>query len=178
MEYFGDTEFQSFVPNMDSEPEKYSYFLSKFRKLTTENPYISVIVVNPLNGTPLVVGNNTNTYYGNSQQRELFEKETARLHQIALQNDGKGVWVTSQTYDTNTGRNINTLVFVQALKEIKVASQHIIGTMLIVMSNDEMQNWLQSAGNQEHGDFYLVNKQDGTIVLAQDERRIGNCCSG
>lgn len=171
--YFGDTEFQSFVSNMDSDPDKYSYFLSKFRKLTAENPHISVIVVTPLNGTPLVVGNNTNTYYGNSQRRELFEQERVRLHEIALQNDGKGEWVTSQMYDTNTGRKLNTLVFVQALKEIKAASQRIIGTMMIVLSNDEMQNWLHGAGNQEHGDFYLVNKQDGAIVLSQDESVIG-----
>ncbi len=171
--YFGDTEFQSFVQNMDSDPERYSYFLSKFRKLTSENPYISVAVVNPLDGTPLVVGNNTNMYYGNSQQRDLFEIERARVHEIALQNEGKGKWVTSQMYDPSTGQKLKTLVFVQALKEIKVASQRIIGSILIVLSNDELQNWLHSVENQEHVDFYLVNKQDGSIVLAQDPNVLG-----
>lgn len=171
--YFGDTEFQSFVHHMDSDPDKYSYFLSKFRKLTSENPIIGVIMVNPLDGTPLIVGNNTNMYYGNSKQLELFEKERARLHEIALINDGKGTWVNSRMYDTKSNRILNTLVFVQALKEIKVTSQQVIGTLMIQLSIDELRNWLHGVENREQGDFYLVNQQDGTILLAQDENAIG-----
>lgn len=171
--YFGDTEFQSFVQHMDSDPDKYSYFLSKFRKLTSENPIIGVVMINPLDGTPLIVGNNTNMYYGNSKQLELFEKERARLHEIALINDGKGTWVTSRMYDTKSNRMLNTLVFVQALKEIKVTSQQVIGTLMIQLSIDELRNWLHGVENREQGDFYLVNQQDGTILLAQDENVLG-----
>lgn len=171
--YFGDTEFQSFVKNMDSDPEKYSYFLSKFRKLTTENPYISVIIVNPLDRAPLVVGNNTNAYYGSSERLMRFEAERTRLNEVALKNEGKGIWVTSQMVDTMTDRTLNTLVFVQALKEIKVTSQNVIGTFMLVLSFDELRNWLQGVENSEHGDFYLVNKHEGTILLARDENTLG-----
>ncbi|KRE48758.1 cache domain-containing sensor histidine kinase [Paenibacillus sp. Soil522] len=172
-DYFGDKEFQAFVQHMDSDPDKYSYFLSKFRKLTSENPIVGVIIVNPLEGSPLIVGSNTNTYYGNSKQLELFEKERERLHAIALKNDGKGIWVNSKMYDTKTDRILNTLVFVQALKEIKVTSQQLIGSLAIQLSFDELRNWLHDVEKGEQGNFFLVNQQDGKILLAQDENMIG-----
>jgi two-component system sensor histidine kinase YesM len=167
--YFGDTEFQDFVQHMDSDPAKYSYYLSKLRKLTSENPIFNIIMVNPLNGFPMTVGNN----YGNQKQLDLFEKEGLRLNQIALQNDGKGAWVISQRYDPKTGKLVNVFVFVQALKRITVTSQQIIGTLMIELSLDELQNSLQSTDNKDQSDFYLVSALDGKIVFARDENVLG-----
>jgi two-component system sensor histidine kinase YesM len=87
--YFCDVNFQQFVMNMGSNPEAYSYYLSKFNEFTINNPMVNLIMVIQLDGNRI--------HASLTDENKLFRTEEARLREIAIRNDGKGEWGMTQT---------------------------------------------------------------------------------
>jgi two-component system sensor histidine kinase YesM len=158
--YFGDVNFQQFVMNMGSDPREYSYYQSRFSQFSVDNPMVDLIMVTQLEGNRILAGSAVET--------ELFRAEQSRLWDIAIHNDGKGQWVISKVYDSESDNNVNTLVFVQALKEVKLTSRPIIGVMMIQLKVDSVQSWLRGIITLDQGGFYVIDGTDGTVLLAND----------
>ncbi|MFD2115163.1 histidine kinase [Paenibacillus yanchengensis] len=160
-DYFGDSNFQRFVKQMGTDPEIYSYYLSKLNQFVTEQEMIEKITVSQLSGNRLIAG------YQRETSHSIAEEE--RLKEIALAHDGKGVWVVSDTEGNNTfasnGEKQPTLVFVQALKEVKMTERPLIGVMLIQFKGEAIQQWLRGIEGTVQGNFHLLDKSDNKIIV-------------
>lgn len=168
---FRDTDLQSLMKDYSKNPEKMSYFTFRIMDLANNNPFINAIVVRDSNGlSKLSAG--VSRYFTNLSQLASFEKELDRVSKIAVQNDGKGVWVLSNTYDQKN-QPYRTIAYTQALKDVFGDFQPIIGTLTIQFSNEKLQEWIKSLKTNDQGDFYLIDKKDGTIVLGPDQSSTG-----
>lgn len=165
--YFEDPLFQGFVPNIVSDPTNFSYYSSRLRNFASENEIVDTIVIKNLAGDEMSVNNG---YFNNTiKEREFAAKEINRLNELAIFNNGKGVWVLSQVYDSKTGRILNTLAYVQALKKITYLDRKIIGALIIQLNINEFQNWLRNVIGNEQADFFLVDRTDGQIEIRTNQ---------
>ncbi|MDQ0897811.1 MULTISPECIES: sensor histidine kinase [unclassified Paenibacillus] len=168
---FRDTDLQSLMKDYSKNPEKMSYFTFRLMDLANNNPFIDAIVVRDSNGlSKLSAG--AFRYFTNPGQLASFEKESDRLSKIAVQNDGKGAWVLSNTYDPKN-QPYRTIAYTQALKDVFGDFQPIIGMLTIQFSNEKLQEWINSLKSNDQGDFYLIDKKDGKIVLGPDQSSTG-----
>jgi two-component system sensor histidine kinase YesM len=156
--YFGDASFQQFVLQMGTDPDSLSYYSSKINQFTTDNPAVSSLIVNKLNGFSVQAGADANG---------VAEDERLRLTNIATRQEGKGVWVPSQVYDRDSKATVTTLSFVQAIRKISISSPGpTIGVMLYGLSYSYLQNWLQEVGGSGGSVFAIVRSADGSVVEA------------
>ena len=162
---------QSLMKDYSKYPEKISYFTFRIMDLANNNPFIDAIVVRDSNGlSKLSAG--AFRYFTSPGQLASYEKELDRLSKIAVQNDGKGAWVLSNTYDQKN-QPYRTIAYTQALKDVFGDFQPIIGMLTIQFSNEKLQEWIKSLKSNDQGDFYLIDKKDGTIVLGPDQSSTG-----
>lgn len=171
--YFEDTEMQEFVTEMLTEPEKYGYYLSRFKRFVTENAIVSHMMLDDLQGNVLAA--HSGKHYNNIQEIDYWDAERRRLHDLAIQYNGKGMWVGSKAFDSKTGEELNTIAFIQALKWTNrlPADQDIIGVLMIQLDVDEIQSWLKGSTDNAQGHFYIVNRSSGDIEFAEDRSEAG-----
>ncbi|MGO4273693.1 hypothetical protein AB4Z22_28330, partial [Paenibacillus sp. TAF58] len=113
---FRDMDLQSLLKDYSKNPEKMSYFTFRIMDLANNNSFIDAIVVRDSKGlSKLSTG--AFRYFINPSQLASFEKESDRLSKIAVQNDGKGAWVLSNTYDPKNQPYL-TIAYTQALKDV------------------------------------------------------------
>ncbi|MBW7457979.1 sensor histidine kinase [Paenibacillus sepulcri] len=154
--YFGDTNFQHFVKEMGKDPDSISYYSSKFSQFVNDNPIIDSVFITQLNGFSIQSGSSAN---------DVSAEERARLIDIGEENDGKGVWVSSQTYDRPSRSSVKTITFVQAIKNITATSPGpIIGVMMYGMSYTELQKWLRNVEGNGANRSYVIRLEDGSVI--------------
>ncbi|WP_168123469.1 sensor histidine kinase [Paenibacillus sp. HB172176] len=164
-DYFADTDFQSFVMNMGTEPELYNRYWDDFNQFMKRHPYVDFVSVRSLDGDGLT--------RGDVEKSESFN--FSQMKAIAISNNGKGAWVSTTSYDDKKERIENTLVFVQALKKINyISNSPIIGILVFQLSSDYLQEWLGTIGNNEQGEYQLVDPTSNQIMLSHDNTLIGS----
>jgi two-component system sensor histidine kinase YesM len=168
--FFGDEELQTLVKKFSENSDKLSYFNYKFSIMGNNNSLIEFLMVKDKEGIERIQKITNNRYYGD---KNLFETEKLKLSQIAKSNNGKEAWVLVYIYDTQKKQMIQTIAYTQALKDVYAELQPIVGNMTIILSFDKLQNWLSSLSVKDHGNFYLVNKQDSRIILSTESSNIG-----
>jgi len=163
--YFGDPNFQQFVKKMGSDPAAFSYYLSKFAQFRNDNPMVDFILACQLNGNQLMVGG--------EMQEAVLHSEMIRLQKLAVENDGKGQWIPTVTDARRTGETAYTLVYVQALKEVKVDSRPVIGVFMLRLSDNYIREWLNGILPADQGKFRLAQLSDGRVIVASDRESVG-----
>ncbi|SFB58076.1 two-component system, sensor histidine kinase YesM [Cohnella sp. OV330] len=162
--YFSDPRFQSFVQTLGSDPAAYGEFSGSFSQFVTDHAAVEFIVVTQLGGNRLIKGNLNNTDVPD------FED----LKEVAIANDGRGVWVPSIAFDSRTGQEASTLTFVQAVKKISALSKFpIIGVLMIQLSYEHLNQWLAALGETEGVDFLLADSKTETIRISADLSLLG-----
>jgi two-component system, sensor histidine kinase YesM len=157
--YFSDPRFQSFVQTLGSDPLAYSEFSGNFSQFVTDHSAVEFIVVTQLEGNRLIKGNLNNT--------DVVDFED--LKEIAVANNGRGVWVPSIAFDRRTGQEVSTLTFVQAVKNISTLSKFpIIGVLMVQLSYEYLKQWLSGLGETEGVDFLLVDAREETVRISAD----------
>lgn len=163
--YFADPRFHNFVMNLGSDPIAYSEFSGSISQFVTDNPEVEFFMVAQLEGNRMIKGNLAST--------DVLDFE--ELKEVAIANNGKGAWVSSKAIDKRTGQEVNTLTFVQAVKNINLLYKSpIIGVMMIQLSYDYLSRWLAGIGEQERVDFVLMDSETESIRIAADPLWIGN----
>lgn len=164
-DYFGDPNFQQFVQRMGSDPDSLSYYTNKITQFTNDNSAVTSIIINKLNGFSIRSGSDANS---------MTEEERARLANIAIEQDGKGVWVPSQVYDRDSKSTVTTLSFVQAIRKITISSPGpTIGVMLYGLSYSYVQHWLQELGGSGGSVYAIVRSDDGSVIGAPRSAEAG-----
>ncbi|REE87485.1 two-component system sensor histidine kinase YesM [Paenibacillus taihuensis] len=164
--YFGDFDFQKFVMHMGNDPNAQSSYMGKFLNFINENPIVSNVMIAQLDGFSMRVG---------AAIPSSFQAETPRLTDIAVQGNGKGIWVPSKTYDLVSKQPVNTLAFVQAIRSISLSSPGpIVGVMLYDLSPDTINRWFEEVEGNRANKTYIVQMKDGTIVHSLDEEERGD----
>ncbi|MBM7563948.1 cache domain-containing sensor histidine kinase [Paenibacillus sacheonensis] len=171
-EYFGDKDFQQFVKDLGADPETYSHYSTKFSQFMSRNPVADLIMVSQLNG-----GNRLTS--GGLSKASSLDIDYDQLKTIAIANDGKGVWLPTVAIDPRTKKSTKTLIFVQAVKTINFNSDNpVVGVMFIRLSSDFIKGWLGEIGNEEQGQYELVDAKDGKVMFALDEKQLGERLTG
>jgi len=168
--YFADQRFQKFVMTLGSDLNAYNEFSGNFSQFVTDHPEVEFFVVTQLEGNRLIKGNINST--------EVVDFE--EMKSIAIANNGKGAWVSSIAFDRETGRQANTLTYVQAVKDIRFVSRQspIVGVLMIQLSYDYLREWLAGIGKEESLQFYLADAETGRIMVAADPAMIGTRLEG
>ncbi|QGQ95945.1 sensor histidine kinase [Paenibacillus psychroresistens] len=168
--FFGDEELQRLVKNFPENSDKLSYFDYKFSIMQNNNSLIEILLVNDKEGNERIQKITNKKYY---EDRNLFASEKIKLSQIALKNNGKEAWVLTDIYDAQKKQTIQSIAYTQALKDVYAEQQPIVGNMIVILSFDKLQSWLSALRIQDHGEFFLVNKQDSRIILSTEASNIG-----
>ncbi|THF75011.1 cache domain-containing sensor histidine kinase [Cohnella fermenti] len=162
--YFGDKDFQGFVLGLGSDPVAYSDYTGKFNQFAQDNPIVTEIVVSQLDGFSLRAGSSTAI---------TSQEERERLEGLASEENGKGAWQSSQTYDRQSGTMVNTLTFVQAVRNISSYSPGpIIGVMTYELSYSFLQQWLGEAAGGGTSQFYIIDWENGNVVYSEQQAMI------
>ncbi|AIQ58726.1 sensor histidine kinase [Paenibacillus borealis] len=162
--YFSDPRFQSFVQTLGSDPLAYSEFSGNFSQFVTDHSAVEFIVVTQLEGNRLIKGNLNNT--------DVIDFED--LKEIAVANNGRGVWVPSIAFDRRTGEKVSTLTFVQAVKNISTLTKFpIIGVLMVQLSYEYLKEWLAGLGETEGVDFLLMDSKTKTVKISADSSLLG-----
>ncbi|WP_256761906.1 sensor histidine kinase [Cohnella sp. WQ 127256] len=169
--FFGDEELQIAYRDIYENLEKIEYFNYKFLFMQNSNALVQMITVNDKENITRIKVMASNNYV---EDRDLFEMEKERLNQIALSNNGKESWVLTEIYDKQKKQMFQTIAYTQALKDVYADFQPVLGSMIVILSFDKLQNWLNDLKIQDHGEFYLVNKQDSQIILSTEMGNIGS----
>lgn len=168
--FFGDQQFQALVRNLTNRPEE--YFAKKLIDMENNNSFIDAILVSDIaDKGKIEIG--SKKYYGNREQMVVFEKEKTRLKQAAIGQDGKGAWVAAEVFHPQTKQSLKTLAYTQALKDVMAEKQPIIGVFIVELSYSKLQEWLNAIKVANQGDYYLVDRKDGRILLGPNLKAIG-----
>ncbi|QGQ94886.1 sensor histidine kinase [Paenibacillus psychroresistens] len=163
-DYFGDKNFQQFVKKMGSEPDTYSHYSAKFSQFLSDNPIVDFIMISQLDGYKLSSGG-----------VKSMDFDSSSLEEMAIANDGKGVWLSTYMIDTITGKQVNTLIFAQAIKLINInLNSPIVGVLYIRLSPQYLNKWLGNIASEKQGEYALVDSKDGKVMLPANEERLNN----
>ncbi|GBF74908.1 hypothetical protein PA598K_03278 [Paenibacillus sp. 598K] len=161
--YFRDFEFQSFVKTLGSDPDAISNYSSKFSHYVNDNPIVWSVSVEPLEGFSMRAGHGT---------PDMLPEEKERLTQLAVEANGKGVWVSSEIYGPNL-QTEQTLTFLQAIRSISLTSPGpVIGVMMYNLSFVSLEQWFAKVEGEQSNRTYIISKTDGTVIhsLLPEER--------
>jgi two-component system sensor histidine kinase YesM len=167
--YFADPRFQKFVMTMGTDPDLFNEFSGNFSQFVTDHPEVDFFMVAQLEGNRLTKGNINST--------DVVDIE--ELTRDAIESGGKGVWVPSVAHDRRTGREVRTLTFVQAVKNIGLFNKSpIIGVMMIQLSPSYLSQWLDGIGAQDGVTFLLVDTGTERVALSADPSYDGQRLGG
>jgi two-component system sensor histidine kinase YesM len=156
--YFGDAAFRQFVLHLGSDPDALSTYRGKFTQFVSDNPIVSSVIVTTLDGFAMRTGNWT---------PDTPQEDRKRLMNLAIEENGKGIWVPSLTYHIESKTSVETMTFVQAIRNISVSSPGpVIGVMMFDMSYLSLKQWLQNVEGDGLNRTYIVNAIDGKIVFS------------
>jgi len=161
--YFRDFEFQSFVKTLGSDPDAVSNYSSKFSHYVNDNPILWSVSVDQLDGFSMRAGHGT---------PDMLPEEKERLTRIAVEANGKGVWVSSEIYGPNL-QTEQTLTFLQAIRSISLTSPGpVIGVMMYNLSFVSLEQWFEKVEGEQSNRTYIISKTDGTVIhsLLPEER--------
>lgn len=161
--YFRDFEFQSFVKTLGSDPDAVSNYSSKFSHYVNDNPIVWSVSVEQLDGFSMRAGHGT---------PDMLPEEKERLTRIAVEENGKGVWVSSEIYGPNL-QTEQTLTFLQAIRSISLTSPGpVIGVMMYNLSFVSLEQWFAKVEGEQANRTYIISKTDGTVIhsLLPEER--------
>ncbi|QHT61330.1 sensor histidine kinase [Paenibacillus lycopersici] len=173
--FFGDSELQTLVKSGFGSPDATSYFMSKMGILERNNPLIGAILIMGKDAEGRIQTGVSN-YYGNDGQRQTFEEEIARLQQVAISRNGTGAWEFSRLMNRTEHRVMPTFAFVQALKDVQKDLQPIIGTIVILLDGEMLQQWMDSLQAQNSFAYAVMDRKDGCPVL-RTASGSGSCAS-
>lgn len=163
--YFGDPEFQQFVLTMGKDPDALSYYQSKFIQFINDNPIMTSVNVMQLDGFSTRVG---------TSFLDSMPSERERLVDIALEQNGKGVWVPTQIASNNVDSEY-TITFVQAIRHISLSSPGpTIGVMMYEMSPMSLGQWLKDVEGEGSNLTSIVRIEDGSVVYSSNQESAGS----
>lgn len=163
--YFGDPEFQQFVIHMGKDPNALSYYQNKFIQFINDNPIMTSVNVMQLNGFSTRVG---------TSFIESVPSERERLVEIALEQNGKGIWLPVQIESKDADSKLS-LVFVQAVRNISLTSPGpMIGVMMYEMSPVSLAQWLKDIEGEGSNLTSIVQVEDGSIVYSSNQETAGS----
>lgn len=162
--YFGDAEFQQFVINMGQDPDALSYFQNKLIQFINDNPIMTSVNVMQLEGFSMQVG---------TSFLDTVPGEREKLVNIALEQNGKGIWVPARIESKNADFDL-TIVFVQAIRKISLFSPGpTIGVMMYEMSPVSLGQWLKNVEGEGSNLTSIVRIGDGSVVYSSNQEATG-----
>ncbi|MDF2836520.1 MAG: sensor histidine kinase [Paenibacillus sp.] len=163
--YFGDAEFQQFVLGMGQDPDALSYYQSKFIQFINDNPIMTSVNVMQLDGFSTRVG---------TSFLDSVPSERERLVDIALDQNGKGIWVPARIA-SHIPDFEHTIIFVQAIRNISLSSPGpTIGVMMYEMSPVSLGQWLKDVEGEGSNFTSIVRTLDGGVVYSSNRESAGS----
>ncbi|AJY75604.1 sensor histidine kinase [Paenibacillus beijingensis] len=167
--YFADPDFQRFVITLGSNPDTYNFYSGNFIQFATDHPEVESFLVSQLEGNRLIEGNIKSSDVVDFQE----------LKNAAISNNGKGAWVSSIAFDQQTRKEVNTLTFIQAVKQTTLLSDFpIVGVIMVQLSHSYLSQWLNEIGVQGKVSFLLADAVSGQVRISADPAFIGTRIEG